>query len=75
MSGTKLIERLENELVAQTAALDSLLNPGSKRGRKQAELLFPDSQVPLLPSSCLHTAYILTVYRCTDVCCFSSGIH
>ncbi len=48
MSGSKLIERLEHELVAQTAALDSLLNPGSsRRGRKQAELLFPDNQVRL----------------------------
>ena len=52
MSGSKLIERLEHELVAQTAALDSLLNPGSsRRGRKQADLLFPDNQV------CPGTAY------------------
>jgi len=56
LSGTKLIERLENELVAQTAALDSLLNPGSKRGHKQAELLFPDNQVWL---QCL----VLPVYH------------
>ncbi len=46
LSGSKLIERLEHELVAQTAALDSLLNPGSsRRGRKQADLSFPDNQV------------------------------
>ena len=52
LSGSKLIERLEHELVAQTAALDSLLNPGSsRRGRKQADLLFPDNQV------CLGSAY------------------
>ncbi|KAL0040299.1 hypothetical protein WJX77_002656 [Trebouxia sp. C0004] len=46
LSGSKLIERLEHDLVAQTAALDSLLNPGSsRRGRKQADLPFPDNQV------------------------------
>ena len=48
LTGSKLIERLEHELVAQTAALDSLLNPGSsRRGRKQADLPFPDNQVRL----------------------------
>ena len=42
-----MIERLENELVAQTAALDDLLNPRTGRqGRaKQAELPPPDSQL------------------------------
>lgn len=40
-----MIERLENELVAQTAALDSLLNVGGKRGRKQADLPLTQSQV------------------------------
>ena len=45
MTGTKLIERLENELVAQTAALDTLLNPGGRRERKQAALPLSDSQV------------------------------
>ena len=45
LAGTNLIERLENELVAQTAALDSLLNAGGKRGRKQADLPLIKSQV------------------------------
>ena len=49
LSGTKLMERLEDELVAQTAALDCLLNPSTKRGRRQAGLLFPDNQVLSLP--------------------------
>ena len=39
------MERLENELVAQTAALDSLLNAGGKRGRKQADFPLTQSQV------------------------------
>lgn len=45
LAGTNLIERLENELVAQTAALDSLLNAGGKRGRKQAALPLTPNQV------------------------------
>lgn len=48
MAGTNLIERLEHELVAQTAALDSLLNAGGKRGRKQAHLPLTPNQVGLL---------------------------
>lgn len=47
LGGANLIERLENELVAQTAALDSLLNAGGKRGRKQSDLPLAHSQVGL----------------------------
>lgn len=49
LAGTNLIERLENELVAQTAALDTLLNAGGKRGRKQADLPLTQSQVSVFP--------------------------
>ena len=49
MSGSNLIERLEHELVAQTAALDDLLHPGSsssaRKGSKQAEVLVPENQL------------------------------
>ena len=47
LSGSNLIERLENELVAQTAALDDLLNPGrsTRMAAKQAELPVAENQL------------------------------
>lgn len=46
LNGGSLIERLEDELVAQTAALDDLLNPRtSRQGRAKQELPLPDSQL------------------------------
>lgn len=58
LAGTNLIERLENELVAQTAALDSLLNAGGKRGRKQADLPLTQSQVSFFP---LHHSLLVRI--------------
>ena len=49
LMGTGLVQRLEQELTAQTAALDSLLNAGGKRGRKPSDLPLTQSQVPRMP--------------------------
>ena len=67
LGGAHLIERLENELVAQTAALDSLLNASGKRGRKQSDLPLTQSQVGL---PCVkHTTSHLFEVRCVDMSC------